>query len=334
MHIRDFLKEVDKRTQPSKKAGKPSRPNSRIPPNSVVNLPKGPSLGPQNTRRQQRQLQMADIAILVALPLPEQEQVTNSFGGIWRQEGREGALFNVAEIAFGGQTTTVVLGVQNYMGMVSAAVLASKAIRGWAPRLLIMTGICAGVRKEVNLGDIIIPRQVFDYGSGKLKQGKLYPDYQHVALDPTICNYVMSLAADKQVLKDIKFKWQKGNGLPVSDLRAKMGDFASGAAVVADPSVVDGIREHKRSLLGIDMEAYGFARAAVDAGSEPTRFLIVKGVQDFADRRKNDDVRDYAAFVSAEFVRRFLDRYWRDLCSPTNKRTKRSMLSAPKRASA
>ncbi len=71
----------------------------------------------------------------------------------------------------------IVAAVQNDMGMVPAAILATKTVRAWRPKLVAMVGICAGVRGRVNLGDIIIGKQVFDYGSGKLVDGKLHPDY-------------------------------------------------------------------------------------------------------------------------------------------------------------
>jgi nucleoside phosphorylase len=75
---------------------------------------------------------------------------------------------------------------------------------------------------------------------------------------------------------------------------------------VADEKIVDQIQQYKKSLLAIDMEAFGVAKAAMDSPSGPVNFLIVKGVQDFADADKSDEYRDYCAFVSAGFLRLFL----------------------------
>jgi nucleoside phosphorylase len=38
-----------------------------------------------------------------------------------------------------------------------------------------MTGICAGVRGSVNLGDLIVASQCFEHSSGQLWDGQLIP---------------------------------------------------------------------------------------------------------------------------------------------------------------
>jgi nucleoside phosphorylase len=57
------------------------------------------------------------------------------------------------------------------------------------------------------------------------------------------------------------------------------------------------------------MEAYGVARAASSA-IVSQKFVIAKGVQDFADAQKGDEFRDYAAFVSAAWLHHFVSSYW------------------------
>lgn len=254
----------------------------------------------------------ADIAVLVALPSPELDQVLRTLAPQWRKEGREGVVFNVAQAEIHGENLTIAVAVQNDMGMVPAAILATKTIRAWRPRLLAMAGICAGVKGKVNLGDIVVGKQLFDYGSGKLKNGRLQPDYQPVSMDDQLCNCAIHLASDKPTLSTIRADWPLATGKPDTDLHAHVGSMASGAAVVADDSVVEGIQQHKRSLIAVDMESYGFARAASSSLS-PTPFIVVKGVQDFANESKADDFREYAAFVSANYLYRFLNTYWGDI---------------------
>jgi nucleoside phosphorylase len=76
---------------------------------------------------------------------------------------------------------------------------------------------------------------------------------------------------------------------------------------------VYGIQEHKKSLLGIDMEAYGVAQAAHEMLSERTKFIVCKSVCDFADEDKSDAYQEYCAFVSAEFMKEFLNHHARVL---------------------
>lgn len=251
----------------------------------------------------------ADVVVLTALMSPEMVETKKAFGSTFQSYGKEGHQFWLTQTAIGGIDVRVALGCQNSMGMVSAAILASKALRAWRPRLLVMTGICAGVRGKVNLGDLVIAKQVFDYGTGKLVKGRLTPDYEPVTLDDQLTSYAFEYTAASEELQAISNKWV-GPGKPKTVLSCHVGAMASGAAVVADDSVVNGIVEHKRSLLAVDMESYAVARTAV-AALPNVPFLIVKGVQDFADEEKSDNHRDYAAFASAQFVRRFLEINWK-----------------------
>ncbi len=253
--------------------------------------------------------EFADLVVVVALPSPELNQALKVLGTSWRKISRDGVVYNVCSRPVEQSDVRIAVAVQNDMGLVPAAILASKAVRSWRPAVVAMIGICAGVRDKVELGDIVVGRQIFDYGSGKLIQGKLHPDYQPVALDDHLSACVQDLAQDKQLLGRIKSEWPLETGVPVTELRAHVGAIASGAAVVADEAVVEGVREHKRGLLAIDMEAYGVARGSLAAISPP-RPLIVKGVQDFADDQKSDDYREYAAYVSARFLLAFIERYW------------------------
>jgi nucleoside phosphorylase len=252
--------------------------------------------------------QPADVAVVVALPV-EREKLLAALGGAQTDEVREGVMFRVVRRLFCDEEATVAVAQQITMGMVPAAILAGKAIKAWSPKIVAMTGICAGIKEKVRLGDIIVGRHVFDYGSGKLEGGRLHPDYEPVVMDEDFCGYAANCANDAQLLSRIRALWPVASGRPVNDLEAHVGSLASGAAVVADETVVRGIQEHKRSLLGVDMEAYGLARAACSA-SPRLPFVIVKGVQDFADSAKNDEYREYAAFVSAHFFTLWLERHW------------------------
>jgi len=260
-----------------------------------------------------REPKVADLAILVALPEPELDYVLRTFSSSWRQEGRDGILFNVGSMFIDDEEITVVAAVQNDMGMVPAAILATKTVGAWQPTLLAMVGVCAGVRGKVELGDIVIGQDLFDYGSGKLAQGRLKPDYRPVSIDESLCQLAVALARERDASAAIRSEWPIAEaGKPTTDLRVHVGAMASGAAVVADDGVVAGVEEHKRSLLAVDMEAYGLARAAGSAIMSQ-KFLVVKGVQDFADEAKNDEFREYAAFVSAHWLHRFVLRYWKEL---------------------
>ena len=63
----------------------------------------------------------------------------------------------------------VVLTQSSQMGMAAAAVSATKAIEFFCPQIILMAGICAGVKGKTNFGDIVVADPSFDSGSGKWK---------------------------------------------------------------------------------------------------------------------------------------------------------------------
>jgi nucleoside phosphorylase len=255
----------------------------------------------------------ADIAILVALPEPELTFVLKTFSQSWRQEGRDGIVFQVGTMPVSGTELTVVAAAQNDMGMVPASILATKTISSWRPSFVAMVGICAGVKEKVELGDVVVGQQFFDYGSGKLNDGRLVPDYTPVPLNDHVCALAKTLALDTELSARVRGAWGGSKaGKPATELTVHVGPMASGAAVVADNKIVEDIEQHKRSLLAVDMESYGLARAVTSAIISP-HFMIVKGVQDFADPEKNDNFREYAALVSAVWLYEFIQRSWNAL---------------------
>ena len=72
---------------------------------------------------------------------------------------------------------TIVAATANSMGMIETAIITSKFIKAWSPRLIGMIGICGG-RKEkgLSIGDIVVPTQTFHYQFGSYKEGRLHKE--------------------------------------------------------------------------------------------------------------------------------------------------------------
>jgi nucleoside phosphorylase len=84
--------------------------------------------------------------------------------------------------------------------------------------------------------------------------------------------------------------------------------MVSGAAVVAHKPTFDRLLVQHRGILGLDMEAYAVAAAALGAGKPRPLHLVVKGVCDHADKDKHGDFQQYAASVSTAFAVAAADR--------------------------
>lgn len=192
----------------------------------------------------------------------------------------------------------VVVAQSAQMGMPAAATLTANAIHTWSPRILIMTGICAGVRGGVELGDLIVADPSWDYGSGKMTaQNILQPDLRQIPLTQRIRTLVRSLKDSPE----LRQWWQQWLGAkPLSEPRVLLVPAASGAAVVQSKEITQSVVSQTRKVLALDMETYGLYFAASHLGV--LDFVSIKAVVDFADPEKNDAYHHYGAEMSARFA--------------------------------
>jgi hypothetical protein len=94
----------------------------------------------------------------------------------------------------------------------------------------------------------------------------------------------------------------------------KIGPVASGSGVLAEGKVIEEIRQFQnRDLIGLEMEIYGVYAAAQQASSPQPRCLAIKGVCDFADPKKHDGAQRFAAFASAQVLKRYIEKFASDL---------------------
>ena len=69
------------------------------------------------------------------------------------------------------------------MGLVDAAITSSRAIEVFQPDLICMSGICAGIKDEVNIYDLVIPDICYQHDSGKWTVEGLTSEPYSVQLD-------------------------------------------------------------------------------------------------------------------------------------------------------
>ncbi|WP_288944849.1 hypothetical protein [uncultured Marinobacter sp.] len=206
---------------------------------------------------------------------------------------------------------SVVAATTDRMGMVNTSILATKLIYSCEPKFLVMAGICAGINNKVNLGDPILATASWDYQSGKhsVQEGSSFfhiaPHQLHV--QQGVETRMLEIARNPDILSKIREAW-RGN-VPDSVLRLRVGPMASGAAVLADSSLVDGVKAQQRKVLGIEMETYGLYCAAESAPARKPITFSVKSVCDFADEHKSDDYQKYSAYTSAEVIKYFFEKY-------------------------
>lgn len=79
-----------------------------------------------------------------------------------------------------GQELRIAVTCLTRMGVVPSALLLPDILNVQKPKLVIMTGICAGDRSQVQLGDLIVAERVYFYDTGKFSQdseGRQYHEH-------------------------------------------------------------------------------------------------------------------------------------------------------------
>lgn len=222
-----------------------------------------------------------------------------------------------------GQSVRLLLVKQEGMGMVPAASITSKVIEYFMPKCVIMSGICAGRKAAINLGDVIVCTQAWDYGSGSLeeerKKMKLVPapDYiripqeLRITLEREITNDL--LKEIKLQIKDVAKEEENGTLLEIAKQQIKeqnkihFGSMATGAAVIKTEKFAEEyIKSQNRKYSGIDMESYGMYYAAYHSYQSPD-FFCIKSVTDVADKNKGDEFQEYCANISALLIKYYIE---------------------------
>ncbi|MBJ8442701.1 phosphorylase family protein [Acinetobacter bereziniae] len=209
-----------------------------------------------------------------------------------------GLLINSGQITIEQKKIKVAAIHATDMGMVATSILTTQLINILKPKVVCMTGICAGNSTEVNLGDIILASTSWDHQCGKREifgNKVIFKNSpQYIPLNPSILRDFQNLVMEpdlKKMNSEIK------NIFYTPTLR--IGPMASSSTVLADTVTLEKIIEtQNRKLMGIDMEVFGLY-SACHYHFNNIHFFAIKGVCDFANAEKSDDFQYYAAKNSA-----------------------------------
>lgn len=160
----------------------------------------------------------------------------------------------------------------------NAAQETERAIQYFTPDTILFVGI-AGSRKpnDFSIGDVIFPEKIYSYEGGKSERDTF-------VARPDLANLTFTLMeiAKKERRKDdwknlIKGDWQK-------TVKADLGVIASGDQIVehvrSDIGAI--LTKHFNDTSAVEMEGFGFAKAATRQGRETSGVLVgvVRGISD------------------------------------------------------
>lgn len=255
----------------------------------------------------------ADVCIIAALHSPELTAM-RSVKWNWNVPESLDEIGYCYEARFEskGKSKRAIAAAAPRMGMVATAILSMKMIVKFRPRLLIMMGICAGVKATCAIGDVLVADPAWDWQMGKYVNGKFAFAPDQIDIPTAISERFIQLNDDKNLWFNIyqSFSGSKPSSLPT----LKIGPVPSGSSVLADAQVLKDIKTQHRKMLGLDMELYGMYAAARDCSPPRPITFGIKSVSDYADSRKGDMYQSYAAHVSAHTLVAFCERYTDDFC--------------------
>lgn len=251
-----------------------------------------------------------DLVIICALETPECDAVLK-LPWNWRASRPIDDLIFVRDGWFnsGNKKFTVAVVFATRMGMIATALKSFAVISILKPKAIGMTGICAGVKGKVNIGDVLFADPAWDFQSGKRVKDKGNSSFS-IAPHQLIPSYsirchIEQLKSDTAFLTEISDAYKDENKFSTNII---LGPVASGSAVLADGDIIKEIKNQQRELIGVEMEIYGLYSAAHNSSPQP-KFFALKGVCDFADPDKLDSAQHYAAYASAKVMQKLFETY-------------------------
>ena len=190
-----------------------------------------------------------DVCLITALRHPEFEALTRTPICLADPILIDTATYvQTGTLVSNGQSLSVVVGCCLRMGSTESALLAAKLIDRFRPKIVGLTGICAGFEDKVAYGDVIIANPCWDYTmSSKItttpdgvKIVAYAPDF--IGIDEDISARFENLSSDKTYLSNLAANWPGDK--PRNPPQIVIGPSASGPAVVADESVFIELRKH------------------------------------------------------------------------------------------
>src|SRR5258708_6632302 len=186
----------------------------------------------------------------------------------------------------------------------------SRILEECQPRIAIMTGICAGDARRVQLGDLVVAERTFTYDNGKftLDDGKKIHlhDTMTYQLDANTLQFLGLFDKWKPLVARLKRPPSRSEQRNRRKIACHIKPMASGSAVRADHPFED-VQAPVRGTVAIDME--GAACGLVMSRPPLIPWLVVKRVCEYADQDKNDVYHDYAARASALYALSFIRAY-------------------------
>jgi nucleoside phosphorylase/ActR/RegA family two-component response regulator len=199
---------------------------------------------------------------------------------------------------------------QSEVGKTDASNLVTDIIKEFNPRYIFMTGVCGG-NDQTSFGDVIIAKFVFTFDKGKITDSGFLREIELVKINESILRKIRE--NNKKTLVIVKERIKKTiksdilNHFDLEKLKAIIDPMACSSAVIDKENYFkEVISSIERKATAVEMESYGFARAAETTNYGLTQSAIIKSVMDNTSK-KNDKAKSYASYTSAIYLKSLLE---------------------------
>lgn len=237
-----------------------------------------------------------------AAPAPAgRPEIANEVGVITMTADETRAVRGVLELAplddvfHTGKRFTRVVAVQTHgQGQGAAMDAAWRLVQRFSPKVLVLAGIAGGIDPGQRIGDVVVATKVVGYDLHKETPAGTQRRGRHWEA-PADVGHAVS-----------EFFSARGEPAEFPGFVARSGLIGSGNGVIAraDAEVVRYLRGFNDKTLALDMESDGLGQFCHENGSCP--WVVVRGISDLADERKNDDAQPLAARNAAIVVRELI----------------------------
>jgi len=214
------------------------------------------------------------------------------------------------EIQIGEKSGVIVTSPR--MGLVSSAITTSIAIELFSPKLVCMSGICAGIENKAQIYDIVIPDICHQHDFGKWGPDGFEPEQYSVQLNHDVRLKINEILQSS----DLKLTIEQGikplkSEIPEDkeslEFRVFMAPASSGSAVIADENMVKVVKDQHRKSTAFEMESFSVYEAARLSRTQP-KFFSAKAVVDDGGVHKGDKYHRVACILSAKAVYELIRR--------------------------
>lgn len=187
---------------------------------------------------------------------------------------------------------------QPKMGLVNTSITVSKILTRYNPKLISMSGICAGIKDKVKICDLIIPSECYQHDSGKWDDSGFKVDLNIASLPQSTISLIEVISESHEFKNYISLS-EEHKKIISSKSCIQIGITSSGSAVIANTQMSEFISSIYRKTIAFEMESFALYET-IKQLEKDCLFYSIKSVVDNGNEVKSDEFHKIGCLLSAK----------------------------------